>query len=124
VSFAEQWMEPWDDYEVATERFEEAGDTVVWTTRQTGRRRDSGKDFEVHMVAVCSFRRGRVAQIQWFWDRADASPRSGRIPDGGFLRPQSPGARPGVQTATGVPILDVRRSGRDGDRATIVGGAA
>jgi ketosteroid isomerase-like protein len=24
------------------------------------------------MAAVCSFRQGRVAQIQWFWDRADA----------------------------------------------------
>ena len=72
MSFAEQWMEPWDDYEVATERFEEVGDTIVWCTRQTGRRRDSGKGFEVSMAAVCSFRQGRVAQIQWFWDRADA----------------------------------------------------
>jgi ketosteroid isomerase-like protein len=72
MSFAEQWMEPWDDYEVATERVEEVGDTIVWCTRQTGRRRDSGKGFEVSMAAVCSFRRGRVAQIQWFWDRADA----------------------------------------------------
>jgi ketosteroid isomerase-like protein len=72
ISFAEQWMEPWDDYEVATERFEEVGDTIVWCTRQTGRRRDSGKGFEVRMAAVCSFRQGRVAQIQWFWDRADA----------------------------------------------------
>ena len=80
MSFAEQWMEPWDDYEVATEGFEEVGDTVVWTTRQTGRRRDSGKGFEVHMAAVCSFRQGRVAQIQWFWDRADALAAVGAKP--------------------------------------------
>jgi ketosteroid isomerase-like protein len=63
MSFAEQWMEPWDDYEVATER-----------------RRDSGKGFEVHMTAVCSFRQGRVAQIQWFWDRADALAAVGENP--------------------------------------------
>jgi ketosteroid isomerase-like protein len=78
MTFAEQWMEPWDDYEVTTEGIEEVGDTVVWTTRQVGRRRDSRQDFEVRMSAVCAFRHGRIVQIQWFWDRADALAAVGR----------------------------------------------
>jgi hypothetical protein len=32
------------------------------------------------MTAVCSFRQGRVAQIQWFWDRADALAAVGERP--------------------------------------------
>ena len=78
MAFAEQWMEPWDDYEVHTQEVEEVGDTVVWTTRQVGRRRESGQGFEVRMTAVCAFRRGAIAQIEWFWDRGDALAAVGR----------------------------------------------
>lgn len=71
LSFAEQWMEPWDYYDMDTLELTESGDEVVWTARHAARKED-GLEMDVQMTAVFAFAHGKIVQIRWFWDRDDA----------------------------------------------------
>ena len=71
LSFAEEWMEPWDYYDIETDEVTERGDEVVWTARHRARKAD-GLETDVRMSAVFALAHGKIVQIRWFWNREEA----------------------------------------------------
>jgi ketosteroid isomerase-like protein len=71
LSFAEQWLEPWDYYEMETDELIERGDEVLWTARHRARKAD-GLEMDVRMSAIFALAHSKIVQIRWFWGREEA----------------------------------------------------
>jgi len=71
----EHWKDAWEELEVTTEEFIDAGDRVLVTAHHRGRGRGSGIEVEHRFYLVYSLRNGKVA-------RADEYAGSDRSPPG------------------------------------------
>jgi ketosteroid isomerase-like protein len=67
-----QWVEPWDRYRLETLELTEHGDTVLWTARHIGSQDRTGMTLDVSMSAAIKLRDGRIAEIRFFTERAEA----------------------------------------------------
>jgi ketosteroid isomerase-like protein len=72
LEFSERWLAPWDTYRFETENIVASGDAVVWTMRQHGTQNSTGLTMDTSMSAVFAFRQGKIVQVRWFWDKAEA----------------------------------------------------
>ena len=68
----EQWLEPWGDYRVEAERFEDHGDHVLVVTHESGEGHGSGASTDATLYAVFTFRDGKVSRYREFYDEAAA----------------------------------------------------
>jgi uncharacterized protein len=68
----ERWLEHWDDYRFDVERFEDHDDQVLVVARESGKGHGSGASTEATIFTVFSFRDGKVARYQEFYDEAAA----------------------------------------------------
>jgi ketosteroid isomerase-like protein len=72
LQFAEDWIGPWDRYELETQELGEVGDVVVWTVRFIATKEGSAMRADEEMTSVFSVSRGKVIKIEWFWKREEA----------------------------------------------------
>ncbi len=68
----EQWKDAWEELEVTTEEFIDAGDRVLVTAHHRGRGRGSGIEVDTRFYLVYSLRNGKVVRSDEYADRADA----------------------------------------------------
>src|SRR5690242_1506143 len=67
------WLEPWESYHASVEDVIDAGrDRVVALNRDYGRPRGSSAETEFVGATVWTVREGKVARIEFYWDRAEA----------------------------------------------------
>jgi ketosteroid isomerase-like protein len=68
----EEWLEPWDRYEIETLEVVDRGDAAVWTARHIASEGITGMHLDVSMSAVFDFRDGRIVQARFFLHRDEA----------------------------------------------------
>ena len=73
LSFMNEWLDMWDDYEVGVEDVIPAPDgRVVSFYWHRGRGRDSGLQMEFRGALVTTLRDGKVTRLAYYSDRAEA----------------------------------------------------
>jgi ketosteroid isomerase-like protein len=72
LELIQQWLEPWDRYDVETLELADHGDTVIWTARHLAFQKRSGMALDQSMSAVFVFREGRIAEFQIFPNKEEA----------------------------------------------------
>jgi ketosteroid isomerase-like protein len=73
----EHWKDAWQELEVTTEEFIDAGDRVLVTEHHRGRGRGSGIEVDTRFYVVYSLRNGKVARSDEYADRAEALEAAG-----------------------------------------------
>ena len=73
----EQWKGAWEELEVTTEEFIDAGDRVLVTAPHRGRGRESGIEVDTRFYLVYSLRNGKVVRSDEYADRAEALEAAG-----------------------------------------------
>ena len=78
------FLDHWDDFRVVAEEFEELGDTIVVTERQSGTGSASGLELEQTTYSIWRFESGRAVELRWVMDREEAmavagAGRAGRL---------------------------------------------
>jgi ketosteroid isomerase-like protein len=73
----EHWKGAWEELEVTTEEFIDAGDRVLVTAHHRGRGRGSGIEVDTRFYLVYSLRNGKVVRSDEYADRADALEAAG-----------------------------------------------
>jgi ketosteroid isomerase-like protein len=73
----EQWKGAWEELEVTTEEFIDAGDRVLVTAHHRGRGRESGIEVDTRFYLVYSLRNGKVVRSDEYADRAEALEAAG-----------------------------------------------
>jgi ketosteroid isomerase-like protein len=71
AAFADS-LADWERHSLETERFIDAGESVVVFWHETGRGRTSGVGVETRTAVVYTVRDGKVVEVQGYMDRADA----------------------------------------------------
>jgi ketosteroid isomerase-like protein len=79
LAFVADWIEPWEEYKVEPLRIIDAGDSVVMSTRQSGKH-SAGAEITMEMHAAATFRDGKLVEMRWFMREADALQAAG-LPD-------------------------------------------
>ena len=75
---ARQWIETFDDFQIAPERFIEAGqDQVLVFVRDRGRVKGSGAEIDNRFIHVWTIREGKIAKWESFTDEAAALEAAG-----------------------------------------------
>jgi len=78
VAYLEQWLDVWEDWRTEPEELLDAGDKVIACVRSTGKGRLSGIQFEPYESAhVITIDKGRIVQVQSFYDRREALAAAG-----------------------------------------------
>jgi ketosteroid isomerase-like protein len=72
VQLRAEWMEVFDDFDVAVDELIDAGDRVVSVTRLCGRIRDSGHRVELPETQVWTMRDGKAVEVRAYVTRAEA----------------------------------------------------
>ena len=75
----EHWKGAWEELEVTTEEFIEAGDRVLVTAHHRGRGRGSGIEVDTRLYLVYSLRNGKVVRSDEYANRADALKAAGLL---------------------------------------------
>jgi ketosteroid isomerase-like protein len=73
----EEWLEPWDRYEIETLEVVEHGDAAIWTARHIASEDRTGMRLDVSMSAVFDFRDDRIVQARFFLHRGEALAAAG-----------------------------------------------
>jgi ketosteroid isomerase-like protein len=73
----EHWKGAWEELEVMTEEFIDAGDRVLVTVHHRGRGRGSGIEVDSRFYLVYTVHNGKVARSDEYADRADALEAAG-----------------------------------------------
>ena len=73
----EHWKGAWEELEVTTEEFIDAGNRVLVTAHHRGRGRGSGIEVDTRFYLVYSLRNGKVVRSDEYADRADALEAAG-----------------------------------------------
>ena len=73
----EHWKGAWEELEVTTEEFIDAGDRVLVTVHHRGRGQGSGIEVDSRFYLVYSLRNGKVARSDEYADRAAALEAAG-----------------------------------------------
>ena len=77
LAFVRDWIEPWETYDIEALAIHEAGDDlIVLSTRQFGRH-PTGAEVTMDMHAVGTFRDGKLFEMRWFANKADALEAAG-----------------------------------------------
>ena len=76
----EHWKDAWQELEVTTEEFIDAGDRVLVMVHHRGRGRGSGIEVDTRFYLVYSLRNGKVVRSDEYVDRADALKAAGLLP--------------------------------------------
>jgi uncharacterized protein len=71
------WLEAWNDLRVEAEELIDAGDRVVVLTRQTGTAKASGISLDREFADVWEIRDGKVVEVRFYWNRAEALEAAG-----------------------------------------------
>jgi ketosteroid isomerase-like protein len=72
------WLEPWDSYSPGVEDVIDAGhERVVVLTRDHARPRGSGAEVSFEGAPVWTLRGGKVARIEFYWNRDDGLKAAG-----------------------------------------------
>jgi ketosteroid isomerase-like protein len=74
---ADDWLEPWDDFELEVEEYHDAGDKVVTVLRQRGSSKTRGVSVDMDFAHVITFRDGKQARIQMYANRDEAFEAAG-----------------------------------------------
>ena len=72
LQFAEDWIGPWDSYELETKDLREVGDVVIWTARFVASKEGSALGADEEMTCLFSVSRGKLIKLEWFWSREEA----------------------------------------------------
>src|SRR5512133_13441 len=72
LKYAEQWLEPWEEYQLIPEEFIDAGDRVVVIYRAVGRGKGSGIEIESRQAHVWTIRDGKAVRWEIFARREEA----------------------------------------------------
>jgi ketosteroid isomerase-like protein len=75
--FMRDFLEQWDDFRMEAIDFEDAGDKVLVTERQSATGKRSGIEMEQINYAVWTFREGLVTEVRWELDQALAREAAG-----------------------------------------------
>jgi ketosteroid isomerase-like protein len=67
-----EFLAQWHDYRAEATEFEEFGDTILVTERQSAKGRASGIEVDMRAYAAWTFRDGLVTRVRWRTDRDDA----------------------------------------------------
>jgi len=73
----ERWLENFDDYDFEVERIVDCGDKVLVYAREEGRGSLSGASISQRIYTVFTFRDGKVARYQEFYEESDARDAAG-----------------------------------------------
>jgi ketosteroid isomerase-like protein len=73
----EHWKDAWEELEVTTEEFIDAGGRVLVTAHHRGRGRGSGIEVDRRFYLVYSLRNGKVARADEYADRTEALEAAG-----------------------------------------------
>jgi ketosteroid isomerase-like protein len=73
----ERWLENFEEYEVEVERMVDYGDKVLVYAREEGRGSLSGASISQPIYTVCTFRDGKIARYQEFYEEQDALQAAG-----------------------------------------------
>jgi ketosteroid isomerase-like protein len=76
LAFVADWIEPWEEYTVEALGIIDAGDSVVLSTRQSGKH-STGAEISMEMHAVGNFRDGKLVEMRWFMEKAEALEAAG-----------------------------------------------
>jgi ketosteroid isomerase-like protein len=68
----ERWLDQWDEYGTAAERFIDCGDDVLVVAQEHGRGAKSGATVSSRIFIVVTFRDGKVLRYREFYDEAAA----------------------------------------------------
>ncbi len=72
LSFFNDWISAWDDWELEVEALHDAGDKVVALMRQRGRSKTAGMPVEMSFAQVWTLRGGKQTRMDMYSDRAEA----------------------------------------------------
>jgi uncharacterized protein len=73
----ERWLENFDEYEFEVERIVDCGDKVLVYGREEGRGSLSGASISQRIYTVFTFRDGKIARYQEFYEESDARDAAG-----------------------------------------------
>lgn len=77
LSYIRRWEEPWDDYELRTEEFIDAGECVLVTIHVKGRGTTSGIEVDARSHQVYSLRDGKLIRMDEYLVREEALAAAG-----------------------------------------------
>ena len=77
LSYLRRWEDPWDDYELRTEEFIDAGDRVVVTIHVKARGTASGIEVDARSHQVHTVRDGRLVRMDEYLVREEALEAAG-----------------------------------------------
>jgi ketosteroid isomerase-like protein len=72
LELMQQWLEPWDRYDVETLELAGHGEMVIWTARHLAFQERTGMELDQSMSAVFSFREGKIAEFRMFPNQGEA----------------------------------------------------
>jgi len=72
LSYLQRWEDPWDEYELQTEEFIDAGDRVVVTIHVRARGAASGIEVDARSHQVYTLRDGKLVRMDEFLVRDEA----------------------------------------------------
>jgi ketosteroid isomerase-like protein len=76
LAFVKDWLEPWEEYRIEVLRILDAGDWFVMCTRQSARH-STGAEISMDMHAAGTLREGKLVEMKWFMEEADAREAAG-----------------------------------------------
>ena len=76
-AFFRDWLAPWEDYEIETSDYIDAGDAVVLVFRQAGTGRGSGVRIERDFFGVWDLKDSKVVRFRLFESREQALEAAG-----------------------------------------------
>jgi ketosteroid isomerase-like protein len=71
------WLEPWEAYYVQVDEMVEVGDSVAVLVRDRARRHDMDAEVELVSGSVWTFREGKIAQVEFYANRAELRAAAG-----------------------------------------------
>lgn len=77
LSYLQRWEDPWDEYELQTEEFIDAGDCVVVTIHVRARGTASGIEVDARSHQVYTLRDGKLVRMDEFLVRDEALDAAG-----------------------------------------------
>ena len=73
----ERWLENFEEYEFEVERMVDCGDKVLVYAREKGRGSLSGASISQRIYTVYTFRDGKIARYEEFYEKRDALEAAG-----------------------------------------------
>jgi ketosteroid isomerase-like protein len=75
--FLRDWLEAWDDWELAVESLHDGGDRVVAIVRQRGRSKTTGLPIDMTFAQVFTVREGKQVRMEMYADPSEGLDAAG-----------------------------------------------